>query len=182
MVTIVEQKKTDQTLPVRANNVSARSNTEKQAGEASGKKPPSSSATPVNIYLRGIQTVDGEQDLTELFTYGTVYQKNGKYYLVYEEPGHGTEPGTVTTLKMEGNHKISLTRRGGTKSSLIIERGVRNVGFYSTAEGNFTIGVSAAEIKVELTPTGGTIYFKYALDINTAHMSHHEVLIQLVPL
>lgn len=136
--------------------------------------------TSVSVYLRAIQMIDGESDVTELFTQGTIYHKQDLTYLLYQEQEEDAVE-TLTTLKVEGQDKIWITRQGGTRSSLLVERGARHVGFYSTQEGNFTIGIAAAEIKQEWTQTGGMLYFKYAMDINAVFVSHHEVLIQITP-
>jgi uncharacterized beta-barrel protein YwiB (DUF1934 family) len=134
----------------------------------------------VLINIRGIQTADdGQRDTTELFTQGFFYHKNNSYYLSYEESEATGFEGSRTTLKIEGNDRISLIRHGNTRSNLIIERGGRNVGYYSTMQGELMIGVSAAEIDIHLNENGGNLYFKYSLDINTTHVSDNEVYVDV---
>lgn len=133
----------------------------------------------VLINIRGIQTAEGESDTTELFTQGIFYRKNNNYYLTYEESEATGFAGSRTTLKIEGLDKVSLIRHGTTRSNLVIERGLRNVGYYSTVQGELLIGVSAGEMDVKLDDEGGSLYFKYALDINTTHVSDNEVYVDI---
>lgn len=133
----------------------------------------------VLIRIKGIQVVEDEQDVTELFTHGLFYKKNDNYYITYEETETTGFDGSKTTLKVEGNNKVTLMRSGKSKSHLIIENGERNVGHYGTEDANMMIGVYTKEILSELTDAGGDIYFSYELDINSTLISENEVFINV---
>lgn len=123
--------------------------------------------------------VEDESDVTELFTQGLFYKKNDNYYITYDETETTGFDGSKTTLKVEGNQKVTLMRSGKSKSHLIIENGERNVGHYGTDAGNMMIGVYTKEISSELTDAGGDIYFSYQLDINSTLISENEVYINV---
>ena len=133
----------------------------------------------VFISIKGIQQVEDEQDVTELFTQGSFYKKNNNYYITYDESETTGFDGSKTTLKVEGNDKVTLMRSGSVKSHLIIENGLRNVGHYGTLEGDMMIGVYTKSIDSSLCDTGGDLYFSYALDINSSLISENEVYINV---
>lgn len=129
------------------------------------------------IKIKGIQTVDGEKDVTELYTQGNFYEKNGSHYIVYEESETTGYEGCRTILKVDGEQKVNLMRQGNARTNLLVEKDERNVGYYGTSEGEFQIGVSAHEIRNRLNEDGGEVYFKYSLDINSSHVSDNEVYV-----
>lgn len=133
----------------------------------------------VYIQIKGTQQSEEGTDTTELFTQGLLCEQNGKYYLVYEESEATGFNGCRTTLKLEGNDRVTLRRSGPSRSELIIERGLRNIGCYGTAVGDLQIGVFAQDIRNGLTENGGDVYFKYHLDVNSVFLSENEVSINV---
>jgi uncharacterized beta-barrel protein YwiB (DUF1934 family) len=131
------------------------------------------------IKIKGIQTVDGEQDTTELYTQGRYYEKNGCYYITYEETETTGFDGCRTILKVEGDRRVSLMRSGPSRTNLLLEKDERNVGYYGTSEGELMIGVSAHELHNSLGEHGGEVYFRYSLDVNASHISDNEVYVTI---
>lgn len=131
----------------------------------------------VFISIRGIQTVDDERDVTELYTQGNFYRRRDNYYIAYDESETTGFAGCKTTLKVEKNNKITLIRSGAHRSQLVVESGERNLGHYGTEDGSFMIGVNARQIKSGLTDDGGELYFAYSLDLNSSLLSENEVFI-----
>lgn len=133
----------------------------------------------VLINIKGIQSANGESDVTELFTQGLLYRKRESYYITYEESETTGFAGCRMTVRVDGPDKVSLIRHGSSRSSLTVERGVRNIGFYNTEQGELLIGISASQVDVDLDEKGGTLYFKYSLDINSSHISENEVYVDV---
>lgn len=133
----------------------------------------------VFIHIKGIQSGEDENDTTELFTQGLFYEKNGKHYLIYDESEATGYKDCRTTLKVEGSEKVTMRRSGPNRSELVLEKGVRHVGFYDTLAGDIQIGVFADHIQNDLTGDGGKVYFKYQLDVNSVFLSENEVYIDV---
>lgn len=74
---------------------------------------------------------------------------------------------------------VTMTRSGKAISSLFIEKGKKHHCHYGTEFGDFMIGVCTDEIRNELEETGGEIYLKYTLDINSSYMSENEMFINV---
>lgn len=132
----------------------------------------------VCITIKSTQTVDEEKDTTELFTYGAMEQVDGGFRLHYDESEATGFEGSSVTLEVSDN-AVTMTRSGKVISSLFIEKGKKHHCHYGTEFGDFMIGVCTDEIKNELKSTGGDVYLKYTLDINSSYMSENEMHINV---
>lgn len=86
--------------------------------------------------------------------------------------------GSSVTLEVT-DEMVTMTRSGKAISSLFIEKGKKHHCHYGTEFGDFMIGVCTDEIRNELEETGGEIYLKYTLDINSSYMSENEMFINV---
>ena len=135
----------------------------------------------VTINIRGIYNADDEDesDVVELFTTGEFYRKNGSYYISYEESEVTGFEGARTTLKVEEQDCVTLSRggKGQEMTQLIVQNGVRHQCHYDMGFGDLMIGVSGKSIHSTLDEHGGRLEFKYSLDINSMLSSNNEMLI-----
>lgn len=134
----------------------------------------------VLISILSTQLVEGERDEMELTTFGNYYERNGKYYIVYQESeATGFDGDTTTTVKIEGENKVTMIRNGALRSQLIMERGKRHLCHYGTEYGNIIIGVLTDTITSSLGDGGGKVDFNYTLDIDGALASENTVRINV---
>lgn len=133
----------------------------------------------VLIEIKGVYRQDGQEDQVELLTEGSYYKRNGHYYIAYDESEATGFEGTHTVLKVEEDGKVTLIRSGGTRSQLIIQRGVRHQCHYDTGVGSMTIGISGDRVDSYLDDHGGRLEFAYSLDINTLLASENQVSIHV---
>ena len=132
----------------------------------------------VCITIKSTQKVDEEKDTTELFTFGAMEQFDGGFRLHYDESEATGFEGSSVTLEVSDN-MVTMTRSGKVISSLFIEKGKKHHCHYGTEFGDFMIGVCTDEIKNELKSTGGDVYLRYTLDINSSYMSENEMHINV---
>ena len=133
------------------------------------------------IKIEGLQLQDGDENNVKLSTRGHFVRRNGKYYITYKESEATGFLGCTTTVKVEGDTKVSMTRLGPAPSQIIIEIGNRNVCHYETGYGSFSLGISADNIANSLTDAGGDIEFTYLLDMNSTSVSKNTVKINVKP-
>ncbi|MDR2908902.1 MAG: DUF1934 domain-containing protein [Oscillospiraceae bacterium] len=131
------------------------------------------------ISIRGVYSIEDDQDVVELFTTGKFYKKNGCYFISYDESEATGYDGSKTTLKVDSDRMVTLERTGSAKSQLIVERGVRHQCCYSVGLGDLTVGVLGNRIKSSLTDNGGNLEIKYSLDINALYASENEMFIRI---
>ncbi|SCG81783.1 hypothetical protein DW1_0162 [Proteiniborus sp. DW1] len=135
----------------------------------------------VMLKIKGRQTsTEGEENVIELITEGKLYNKNGSYYLVYDETEISGMEGSTTTLKIQG-HKISMKRFGNNTSSLIFEKGQRHITEYMTAYGDMTLEVVTDKVDVNISETGkGNIDLSYRLNLSENIESNNHLTIDIM--
>lgn len=133
----------------------------------------------VFINITGVQIVDEQRDTTELYTEGSFYKKNNNYYIVYDESEATGFNDSRTTLKIEGDDRVTMMRSGEFRSHLVVEKDNRNVGHYDTGEGALAIGISTKTIRSNLCDDGGDLFFSYSMDINSSLVSENEIYIKV---
>ncbi len=135
----------------------------------------------VLISIKGVYRTEDDNDVIELFTTGTYYKKSGRYHICYDESEATGFEGSRTTLMVdERNALVAMERTGGNANSqLIVQRGVRHQCHYDTGMGDIILGVLGSSIKSTLNDTGGNLFFKYSLDINTMYQSSNEMYIHI---
>ena len=131
------------------------------------------------ITIKGIQNVDGDEDVIELMTTGKYILKNKKFYISYSESETTGFKDSDTLLKIDGDKSVTLIRTGKTSSHLVIEKGKRHQCQYDTGYGMFMVGISGDKIITELNEEGGRLEFSYSMDINSALTSENRVIITI---
>ena len=131
----------------------------------------------VYISIIGKQMVDGESDTSELHTNGTFYKDKQTYYIAYNETEASGFQGCRTVVKATNQQKVIMMRSGAAQSHLVLEYGKRCIGEYGLDGQSFSIGVTAEEIRNEFDNAGGSLYFRYRLDLNAQPLSTNEVTI-----
>lgn len=125
------------------------------------------------INIDGYQRNGEDRETLSLFTLGS-FQKNDDHYLISYNDSEATGfAGDVTTLEVVGDRLVTVTRRGNTFSELIIENGRRHTCHYDTGFGTMMLGVRADEIKNRLGENGGSLRFRYHLDVNSNEVSEN---------
>ncbi len=126
------------------------------------------------LHIVGTQTVDGDEDVIELTTNGTLEQTEDGWRIVYSETEATGMVGTVTQLDITED-KLNLMRTGPSPSMLVLEKNRRHHCNYPTPYGIIDLGTYASELDCRLTPTGGELIFSYTLGFNGGISSAHTV-------
>ncbi len=134
----------------------------------------------VLINLRSINTVNGESSETELLTDGVLrILDNGAVEISYEESEVTGFEGSTTFLTVTSDRLVNLKRVGTAPSNLTIEVDKKHHCHYGTPYGDFMMGVYTHAVKSTLTFDGGDLYLKYAIDVNSSHVSDNEIFLNV---
>lgn len=130
----------------------------------------------VTIAIRGAQEVDGEENVIEMVASGTLSITSEECILEYDEKD---EDDTVfrTILSIDREGIATLQRDGPQANRMTIQRGQRHLCHYDTPFGVLNIGVFGEQVAHNLTDSGGEVYMRYTIDINSAMQSRNEVKI-----
>ena len=129
------------------------------------------------ITIHGTMEQNGESDSIKLMTRGSFVRKGGNFFITYKETEATGYQGCVTTVKVEGSHKVSMLRFGPAPSQLVIEKGRRHVCHYETGAGSLSLGVAADVIDSRLSDRGGRVRFSYLLDVDANSVSRNICLL-----
>lgn len=130
------------------------------------------------IHIKGTQTVDGDSEVVEMTTAGTMEQIDDGWKLCYNETEATGLQGTVTNL-IATSERVSLERTGAHPSMLILEKGRRHHCTYNTPYGALDLGTYASTVDNMLHAGGGKLNFSYTLGFNGSVSSEHTINITI---
>ena len=126
------------------------------------------------ISIVGEQILDGESDKVEVLTTGNYLMKKDHCYIGYKEYEENNPNDYSDNLIKVENEIVTISRKGSTKSQLMLEKGKRHQCVYQTPMGDLMIGVYTKSMKSTLTEKGGTLEVSYTLDFNTDLVSENK--------
>ncbi|HIZ55604.1 MAG TPA: DUF1934 domain-containing protein [Firmicutes bacterium] len=129
----------------------------------------------VLIQIQSTQKDGAEQTQTEFFTEGFLYNRNGKYYIVYREIVREDEAGYLTTLRIDRDDRITLMRQGDTKYLIPLESGIRQTGQIWIDYRSFLLGTYARLVQCQINDQGGRIDIEYTVDLNMSVTMENEI-------
>lgn len=132
----------------------------------------------VLITIRGVHTLDHEDNDVEMIVRGDYYQKNGKHYILYEEILEGAEERVKNVIKISPS-SMDIIKKGVTNSHMLFEKNKKNLSCYSTPVGNLVIGIQANHFYVEEQENSIKVNVDYSLDINYEHMSDCRICVDV---
>lgn len=119
-----------------------------------------------------------DDDIIEVVTPGKYYNKNNKFYAVYEESELSGMKGTTTTLKIE-NDMFTLMRKGTVTSKMIFKSNEKNHMIYITPEGSLGLSMDVVSVDVDVDEQGGDISAKYNLELSSGGILPTEIKINI---
>ncbi len=128
----------------------------------------------VLINIKGTQTVDGESEVVEVTTAGTMEALADGWKLCYEETEATGLQGTTTHLTATDG-RVQLERTGAHPSMLILEKGRRHHCTYNTPYGAIDLGTYATAMHNSLVLGGGKLDFSYTLGFNGSISAEHTI-------
>ncbi len=132
------------------------------------------------ISIKGRQRVNGETGEVEVTALGSYIHRGKSRYIVYQDYASDDDPAPRTSiLKVEGSDRLTLMRKGGDNTRLILENGKRHLCQYDTGFGSLTVGIFTSRLISRLDDTGGSLDISYTLDINSALSSINELSITI---
>lgn len=133
----------------------------------------------VSIKIKTVQSADGDEDVTELFTFGRLSKlKGGGYRIAYDETEVMGFEGCSVSMDITDS-SVKMSRTGKASSTLFIEKGKKHHGHYGTPYGDFMIGINTDDLKNGITDHGGDLYMKYTIDVNSDFLSENEVYVNV---
>lgn len=129
----------------------------------------------VLVAINSAQQFDGcDEGEVNLVTCATLYRRQGKYYIAYDESELTGMVGTHTTVKIDGT-SVLMMRTGTCPSQMLFIEGERHVGLYETGCSTMTISTYTSRVRNSMTDKGGVIALDYTTEIDSAVAGEHHI-------
>ncbi len=124
------------------------------------------------------------EDEMEFVSDGTMYERGGAIYYIYEESEFSGMPGCKTSLKVTED-RIRMKRIGNAEASfgaeLVFEKGKRFISRYATPYGPIDMEVMTNRVDAELDPEGfGRIRLDYSVCMEGMSEGRNQVDIEIM--
>ena len=120
-----------------------------------------------------------EWDVTEFTTEGVFERFENGCRIVYDESDMIGAENVRSEVIIENGTKAEVSRMGPVSSRMTVEKGKRHSCFYSTPEGDFTIGIFGEAVTAKFKELKGEIYMSYTIDVNSSLISENKMEIKI---
>lgn len=135
----------------------------------------------MRVIVDSIISCNGQTDKIHTEAQGRFYEKNGTWYLLYEEPSESGLAGVTTTIKATGD-SVTILRSEPYASRMVIQPGKTCIAAYPTEGGLFELEVRGERVAVLLRAGGGEIRLQYSLFLASGDMLQTiSMRIQVLP-
>lgn len=136
--------------------------------------------TDVIIDIKGIQEVDGEEDVVSVTTVGKMDVIGGKTYLRYDDSAATGMEGVSCLIKIDReDNSVVMSRSGALNSRMYVKKGQRHICRYQTEHGTLTMGIFGESVQENIGKDGGSLFMSYTLDVNYGMVSRNKVEINV---
>lgn len=122
------------------------------------------------------RSADGEDSSVELITEGRLFEKDGTYYIEYEESEISGMQGTKTMFFVQDN-SVMMHRSGANPSQFLFEQGKKYINSCLTPFGAIQMEIYPTKVRHELGEDQGKVDLKYQLDIDGKHTGTNELFL-----
>lgn len=129
----------------------------------------------IMLRLVSLQSDGEDKSKVEILSEGLLRMTDAGYEISYNETDATGFAGSTTKLTVVSDSKVTMERTGAASSTLILEKGKKHHCHYGTPYGDLMVGVTTNSIKSTITENGGTLDFKYVLDINSSYVGDYEI-------
>lgn len=121
----------------------------------------------VLLSIRGLHFASSANasEPVEVITPAQYYLKNGKHYILYDEFDEDHTEVTKVTMKIT-DLSVEISKKGMVTTSMLFEKGQKNVSYYSTPFGSFMIGIVTDRIDFKEEESEFSLNIDYLLEAN----------------
>ena len=120
-----------------------------------------------------------EWDVTEFTTEGILERFENGCRIVYNESDMIGAENVKSEVVIENGTRAEISRTGPVSNRMTVEKGKRHTCFYSTPQGDFTIGIFGESVTAKLIELKGEIYMSYTIDVNSSLISENKMEIKI---
>ena len=127
-----------------------------------------------------MQESEEENEAIEVVNPANYYFRNGKHYIVYDEPVEGMSGTIKNKLKITDDNTVEIMKSGISNAHMIFEKNKKNLSYYNTPYGNLLVGINATDVKVSETEDNIDIKVDYKLEVNYEHLAECTITMSVM--
>lgn len=121
-----------------------------------------------------------EEEPIEIISPANYYFKNGKHYILYEEPVEGVLGKIKNTVKITGDSKLEIIKSGLANTHMVFEHNHIHMTEYETPYGNLAIGIHTKKMSVKEQESNIDVRVQYALDMNNEKVADCSIKMNII--
>ena len=126
-----------------------------------------------------MQEAEEENEAIEVVNPANYYFRNGKHYIVYDEPVEGVSGTIKNKLKITEDQVVEIMKSGVSNAHMIFEKNKKNVSYYYTPFGSLLIGIDAKHVKVAETEENINVTVNYDLEVNYEFLANCNITVNI---
>lgn len=130
----------------------------------------------VKVHMKGTQIIDGVEDETMVNAEGYCTEKDGSYYIIYDEM---IEEHTVKTMIKLGENTVEVIKRGDVESKMVFAPGAEDKFRYSTPFGLMDMMTKTDELNIFQSEGNFKINIQYDLYVGGVLTSKNKMFIRI---
>ena len=119
----------------------------------------------VMVTIAGFHMAEEDEDTIEIVHIGEYYERNGTYYILYEERMEGMAEPVKNRIKIR-EQRIELQKRGPVTVDMTFEKNKSQSSTYAIPYGSFLIETCTTEVKLQEEEEKLTATASYDLNVN----------------
>ncbi|MCM1990055.1 DUF1934 domain-containing protein [Oceanirhabdus seepicola] len=119
-----------------------------------------------------------DEEKIEVVTPGVFYEKDGKFYVIYEETEISGMQGTRTTIKVEED-QFTLIRKGTTNTRMLFKEKHNDFIMYQTPHGMLQLSINIKKLSIDVDENGGNIEAVYNMGISGEESIRTELNVKI---
>ncbi len=119
-----------------------------------------------------------DDEKIEVVTPGVFYEKDGKYYIAYEETEISGMQGTKTTIKVEED-QFTLIRKGTTNTRMLFKEKHNDLIMYQTPHGMLQLSINIKKLSIDVDENGGSVKALYNMGISGEQALSTELTVNI---
>ncbi len=127
-----------------------------------------------------MQESEEENEAIEVVNPANYYFRNGKHYIVYDEPVEGMSGTIKNKLKITDDNTVEIMKSGISNAHMIFEKNKKNQTYYSTPYGQMLVGVNTKDMKVDVKENRIDIQIDYELHVNHEAVADSTIKMNII--
>lgn len=120
------------------------------------------------------------EDVIEVVTPATYYEKNGKHYILYDEVVEGVSGTIKNKIKISGTESVEIMKSGLSNTHMIFEKNKKNLTYYKTPYGQMLVGLNTKNMEVDASEETIKVLVDYELEVNHEPIAECKIRMKIL--